>query len=294
MPNHITNRLTIVSTDNDRIREILEAIQDDERGLGSVDFNKIIPMPENIFRGDLGDKEKALYGKNNWYDWSLANWDTKWNGYGYDYLPPYEGGGQVYFQTAWSSPASVIFRLSEMFPDAEFQHAWADEDIGCNVGEIQYQGGEELGRDIPDAHSKEAYEMAADIMDVSLSDYDLYYNEEAGTYKYRDPDEEQDETISIDELHISPDFQCDQTGGYPTVLVWNQENGTAILQPAPAYDNDSAEAGQCIRDCADWGVQPCDSWEDYNELLESLGEDAAQNVVDIDDEDEEFGMGGLQ
>ena len=99
------------------------------------------------------------------------------------------------------------------------------------------------------------------------------------------------------DIHTSPDFQCDQTGGYPTVLSWNKDNGTAILEPAPAYDNDSEEANQCIRDCADWGIHPCASWHDYNDLLESIGDEAFENGSVIVDEDETFdedqGMGGI-
>lgn len=128
MPNHITNRLNIIA-DKERVREILEAIQQDEHGLGSIDFNKIIPMPEEIFRGNLGQKEKELFGENNWYDWSVANWDTKCNSYGYDDFPAYGGGSEMYFLTAWSRPESVIKQLSVMFPDVQLQHAWADEDI---------------------------------------------------------------------------------------------------------------------------------------------------------------------
>ena len=94
--------------------------------------------------------------------------------------------------------------------------------------------------------------------------------------------------VSTGDVYTGQDFQCDQTGGYPTVLVWNQDRGVAILQPAPAFDDDSEEASQCIRDCTDWGVHPCTSWEDYNELLESIGEDAVRNAW-VDDEDEEFG-----
>ena len=108
MPNHIKNRLTIVSTDNDRIREILEAIQDDERGLGSVDFEKIIPMPEGIYRGDVGQREVQLYGKNTALDFAVENWGTKWNSYGYDDFPPYENGNEIMFLTAWDRPEPVI------------------------------------------------------------------------------------------------------------------------------------------------------------------------------------------
>jgi len=185
MPNHITNRLTIIAGE-DRTREILETVKDDEHGPGSIDFEKVIPMPEGIFRGNLGRQEKALYGKNNWYDWSLVNWGTKWNSYGYDDFPKYEDGNEILFMTAWSRPEPVIQRLSEMFPDVRFRHVWADEDIGVNVGEALYQNGEELESHIPANHSKEAFEMASEIQRLNLEEIDYYFNEESGTYEYFD------------------------------------------------------------------------------------------------------------
>jgi hypothetical protein len=191
MPNNITNVITILA-DEQRTNEILELIKMKDVGLGSIDFEKIIPMPENIFRGDLGQKEKALYGKNNWYDWSIENWGTKWNSYGYRDFPEYEGG-DMQFYTAWAQPEPVIKKLSEMFPDAQFRHAWADEDIGMNVGEILYQNGEYLEYDVPNGGSKEAYELAADILDVSLADCNLFYNEGECNYEYLDEDEDESE-----------------------------------------------------------------------------------------------------
>lgn len=47
MPNHVTNVLTLHG-ESDQIRAMLEAIQYDDLGIGSVDFNKIIPMPESL------------------------------------------------------------------------------------------------------------------------------------------------------------------------------------------------------------------------------------------------------
>ncbi len=57
MPNHVENIITLKG-DEQRIREMLEAIQNDELGLGTVDFNKIIPMPEslNIESGSRTDR----------------------------------------------------------------------------------------------------------------------------------------------------------------------------------------------------------------------------------------------
>ena len=51
---------------------MFEAIQSDEIGLGSIDFNKVIPMPDYIFQGNLGMAEREKYGKENWYDWSIS------------------------------------------------------------------------------------------------------------------------------------------------------------------------------------------------------------------------------
>ena len=47
MPNHIANNVKFKG-DPDRIREMLEKIKDDELDLHSIDFNKIIPMPEGL------------------------------------------------------------------------------------------------------------------------------------------------------------------------------------------------------------------------------------------------------
>ena len=67
MPNHVQNRITL-DGNPERIAEILETIKNDKYGIGSIDFQKIIPMPSNIYRGNLGQKEREQYGENNWYD----------------------------------------------------------------------------------------------------------------------------------------------------------------------------------------------------------------------------------
>ena len=47
MPNHVINILSFEG-DKTKIRQMLEDIKDDEYGLHSVDFNKIIPMPPSL------------------------------------------------------------------------------------------------------------------------------------------------------------------------------------------------------------------------------------------------------
>ena len=250
MPNHIMNRLSI-QADDDQVQAILEQIQNDQYGLGSIDFNKIIPMPEvllkteassraerglQIYRSFLQDSadisrqnaelnrspyEQRLaasallkkyqtlteadpellrlgrqcyenlqnYGHADWYSWALANWDTKWTAYGFDDLDTFcEGDSSIQFLTAWSAPHPVLAKLSEMFPDVLFQHLWADEDFGCQVGEREYLGGEIVDENIPVNSTNKAYEMAADIWEHPLNSPEsgLYLSADESCYFYLD------------------------------------------------------------------------------------------------------------
>lgn len=62
MPNHVTNILTI-GADKDTVGHILQEIKTDKYDLGSIDFNKIIPMPETlrIESGSRSRKGLELY-----------------------------------------------------------------------------------------------------------------------------------------------------------------------------------------------------------------------------------------
>ena len=64
MPNNITNIIRFGCTE-ERFREIAESLKRDGSYLGSVDFNKLIPMPEelDIESGSLGQKGLHMYRK---------------------------------------------------------------------------------------------------------------------------------------------------------------------------------------------------------------------------------------
>ena len=127
---------------------------------GKVTKKELLTIPEEkekIFldmRKDIRQKDWELgrvayrnllkYGAPTWYEWSITNWGTKWNAYGYEEGTDYSACDELTFQTAWSAPHPILRKLSEMFPEIVFKHRWADEDIGMNCGERNYLGGEKI------------------------------------------------------------------------------------------------------------------------------------------------------
>jgi len=148
MPNWVRNEVSFWSDDDEKRKEILETLKSDE---SVVDFQKIIPMPEEY----LEDQR--------WYDWRVKNWGTKWNAH-----EPYVSDGYMDFDTAWSTPEPIIKRLSEMFKDVDFSVRFADEDFGYNVGEYTYCNGKLVDEFMPEGGSYEAYDLAADILGYDM------------------------------------------------------------------------------------------------------------------------------
>ncbi len=73
------------------------------------------------------------------------------------------------FLTAWSAVPELMRKLSEKYPEQRITYRWADEDIGYNVGEIVLKGGKIIEDRTPVPGSREAYEMAAEIMGVDIA-----------------------------------------------------------------------------------------------------------------------------
>jgi hypothetical protein len=144
------------------------------------DFNKVIPQPNNIFHGALGNKEKemcAKEGRPTWYEWNIKYWGTKWGGYTYEKI----SDNEFEFQTAWSSVPLIIHAISIAFPDLEIDYKYADEDTGSNVGHLKFKQGKEMFRNIPDNGSTEAFTLAFELNPDDGEYYELIDGE--WTYK---------------------------------------------------------------------------------------------------------------
>ena len=230
MPNHVTNRLTI-KADSARINEIFNHIkreneksEDKASCIGTIDFNKVIPMPDDlniqahsgiITAAEYAMKDKfsdypplaslekhnrasakspleftdeewnlfikvlnnrRIYGAYTWYEWSRENWGTKWNAY--EQPDKRNSENQIFFQTAWACPFKVISALSKAYPDVEFEIAWADEDLGCNIGSATFLNGEKTSENEPEGGSLAAKKMFFDITQDTLEQHNMNKNYE--------------------------------------------------------------------------------------------------------------------
>lgn len=86
------------------------------------------------------------------------------------------------------------------------------------------------------------------------------------------------ELYASGEVYTSPDFQCDQTGGFPTSLCvcWEKQKAWLELNENLLMDRDGIELGYYRDLCADYSIRSCCDIEDFNHLLQGLGEDAIQ------------------
>ena len=246
MPNYVKN-LVEFRGDPAAVRNVLEAIKDDRYGIGTVDFNKLIPMPEDLqieagsrtdkglkayknfislysaangFTGidilhipeeaeremrkqipelNVGEEEWALgrqafrnliqYDAATWYEWSIHNWGTKWNACGYESGTDFSGDGRsLSFETAWDAPVPVMEELARRFPEVEFTHRWADEDIGQNCGQHTYAAGERTEEFFPDGQ-KDQIEFALETWGYEPEDLGYRLNEDGTAYLYMDDEE---------------------------------------------------------------------------------------------------------
>ena len=98
---------------------------------------------------------ESRFGHSNWYDWNNWNWGTKWDCSESIYS---QEDKMLEFQTAWACPQEILLRMSEIFPDLQFNGSYADEDFGSNAGYIE--------NGVPyafDTSSEEACETAATL-----------------------------------------------------------------------------------------------------------------------------------
>jgi hypothetical protein len=103
-----------------------------ELGITSIEELRTWAEKERPHAIEAGEAAIAVYretGFYDWYDWSIANWGTKWNSYHFSIDDDDIGDDKLSFRfdTAWSFPWPIFEKLAGMFPTLKFECACFDE-----------------------------------------------------------------------------------------------------------------------------------------------------------------------
>ena len=129
MPNWCYNHLEVTG-DEKQLQKFVEKSTTNIERDDEFSFNGTYSMPKTL-RITAGthlsfiEKIKKyinirLYGYDNWYNWSIANWGTKWDACESNICHNDIDYFAVSFESAWSPPIAWIDNIMKDFPDLCF------------------------------------------------------------------------------------------------------------------------------------------------------------------------------
>lgn len=167
MPNWTHNTLQVSGNKEilaDFISKTIKiATPEDYDSKGRFTFNELHPIPkalqgnysplpkigeetEEEYRARM-DENKRLYGAEDWYNWCIHNWGTKWNACHSQIEEIEEEYLCVVFDTAWSPALDWFYKVIPMYPELDFDLIF-DMEGDSHCGKLEGRNGEwdlELG-----------------------------------------------------------------------------------------------------------------------------------------------------
>lgn len=149
--------------------------------LGTEPSIVLIPCENNT-----PEKCKELikeYGTDNWYDWNVSNYGTKWDveSLAHD-IDMSDDEFITLFDTAWSPPSTFLGKLQDKFPELDIRCSYTLEGSD-DCGLFETNRYEEDGKEVVSLELEEAESRI-----ISDDGREVYMNED-GDYKYCDNDE---------------------------------------------------------------------------------------------------------
>jgi Ferredoxin-like domain in Api92-like protein len=139
MPNWCENTFTVEGAEKDVQRFKQLAKPKATQAGADLSLASLYPIPEGVYQGDLGPEETQRYGKNNWRDWCITYWGTKWDADARltNELPDF----LVYeFESAWSPPVAWLTKVARDFPRLRFTLIYDEAGMGFAGTAIVDQG----------------------------------------------------------------------------------------------------------------------------------------------------------
>jgi hypothetical protein len=121
---------------------------------GTDKYGWFIGDVEVLFDGKcpIHGKPNTMNDPENWYQWNIANWGSKWDAAEVwnerldDSTAKVDGQTSYNFDTAWSPAEPVVAALAEQFPTLSITHRYCEAGMGY-AGEVLYADGVETRRE---------------------------------------------------------------------------------------------------------------------------------------------------
>ena len=132
MPNWCYNKLIVKSNgDKSSFRRFMDQGRKKETIEGEQNMvwriSNYFPTPEKLLQENLSEIEKqelkTMYGFDDWYEWRLFHWGTKWDcdDYGFESSTDEKSYYILDFDSAWSPPIEFLINVSLIYPTLSFQ-----------------------------------------------------------------------------------------------------------------------------------------------------------------------------
>lgn len=142
----------------------------------------LIPCENNTYEKCKSLKEE--FGSDNWYDWNINNYGTKWD------IEVLKSDSvvedeffQCFFDTAWSPPSSFLYNLQNKFQELDIKLTYnieGSDDCGIFYSDVYEIDGKKI-KSISNEEDEVTY--------ISEDGRDIYFNNDDGEWHYHDDDE---------------------------------------------------------------------------------------------------------
>lgn len=139
MPNWCFNRLEVTGSENelkkfsDKAKLMYKNVEG-QKEKTEISLQNFLPLPEELVGTTAPNKDKNTelikkYGADNWYDWQVKNWGTKWDIIA-TLSKQVKGKLVFHFDSAWSPPCPAFVHISKMFPKLKFVLEYEEGGMG--------------------------------------------------------------------------------------------------------------------------------------------------------------------
>ncbi len=138
MPNWCDNQITITGP-NSVIDNIEKIVKEEKDGDGLLNF--FHPMPKELkdttSPSSSADKPQPMVdGFDNWYDWRVENWSTKWD------VNEFYGVDRQYLKEQNEGESTISFAFSSAWaPPINAYEKFLENNSNCFIRAYYYEGG---------------------------------------------------------------------------------------------------------------------------------------------------------